>query len=397
VIRHPDGTSFNAGLDDMDLARNADMMKEMRKNMLSGVWSDECARCQREESSQLQSRRGYENEHWGDQYGIEWARSATDDDGVIDTIDIPVRYLDLRFGNLCNLACRMCGPTDSHTWYKDHVALHGPTYRDTHGTVELEQNAKGRWTTTDYDWHNSESFWEYLEGNLDNIEHVYMAGGEPLLIERHYEFLQKCIDTGAASHIRLEYNTNMTTIPNRAMVMWQQFKRVMIGASIDGYGDVLEYQRHPAKWSALERNLWRVDSLPDNIDAWFSLTVTNINVLHVPDFMRWKKLQGFKKINSSRKKPYITHHVAHRPYHMNIQSLPDEFKAQVTEKYRLAKLEFADPAADRVLDSISNFMNSASLYNEHWSSFVSITKKLDQLRGQNITDVVPELSEYINE
>jgi hypothetical protein len=80
VIRHPDGTSFNAGLDDMDLARNADMMKEMRKNMLSGVWSDECARCQREESSQLQSRRGYENEHWGDQYGIEWARSATDDD-----------------------------------------------------------------------------------------------------------------------------------------------------------------------------------------------------------------------------------------------------------------------------------------------------------------------------
>lgn len=397
VIRHPDGSSFNAGRDDMTLARNADMMKSIRNNMMNGVWSDECARCQTEEQSGLQSRRKYEIERWGGVYSKDWAHSVTQPDGTIDT---PVRYLDLRFGNLCNLACRMCGPTDSHTWYKDHVALHGNKYKDTHGVVELTQNSKGRWHTPDYDWHNSEQFWEYLESNLHNIQHVYMAGGEPLMIERHYDFLQKCIDTNNAENILLEYNTNVTNIPNRVLDMWSHFKRVLIGASVDGYGDVLEYQRYPAKWSAIEQNLHKIDQLPSNISAWLSLTVTSVNVFHIPEFMRWKLEQNFQKINSSKRKPLITHHVAHRPYHMNIQVLPDSIKQQVKERYTQSMKYFTgdmrQPAID-VLSSINNYMNKDSLHDKHWNTFVDSTKKLDQLRNQNILDIVPEFKEFIND
>ena len=42
VVRKPDGSSYNAGRDDMVEARNNDMMKAIRKNMLEGKWSDEC-------------------------------------------------------------------------------------------------------------------------------------------------------------------------------------------------------------------------------------------------------------------------------------------------------------------------------------------------------------------
>jgi len=397
VIRHPDGRSYNAGRDNMHEARNAEMMLEMRKNMLNGVWSTECARCQQEEESGLNSRRTYENERWGQTYSKEWAASVTDDQGAIDT---PVRYLDLRFGNLCNLACRMCGPTDSHTWYKDHVALYGNKYKDTHGTVELEQNSKGRWFTNDYDWHNSETFWEYLENNLHNIEHVYMAGGEPLMIERHYDFLQKCIDTDNAKNILLEYNTNVTSIPDRVLDMWAQFKQVLIGASVDGYGDVLEYQRYPAKWNTIESNLRKIDQLPNNIYAWLSLTVTSLNVFHIPDFMLWKLQQGYSKINSSKRKPLITNHVAHRPFHMNIQVLPDELKKDVAKKYSKSLKLFPEDLQDKagnVLDSITNYMNKDSLHSQHWNDFVVRTKKLDERRGQNILDIVPQYKEYFNE
>ena len=397
VIRHADGSSYNAGRDNMHEARNAEMMREMRKNMLNGVWSSECARCQQEEESGLNSRRTYENERWGQTYSKEWASSVTDTDGSIDT---PVRYLDLRFGNLCNLACRMCGPTDSHTWYKDHVALYGNKYKDTHGVVELQKNAKGRWFTNDYDWHNSETFWEYLESNLHNIEHVYMAGGEPLMIERHYDFLQKCIDTNNAKNILLEYNTNVTNIPNRVLEMWAQFKKVLVGASVDGYGDVLEYQRYPAKWKAIERNLRKIDELPDNIYAWLSLTVTSVNVFHVPDFMRWKLEQGYTKINSSKRKPLITHHVAHRPYHMNVQVLPDEIKKDVLKKYTQSMQYFRgdlkEPALN-VLNSITNYMNKDSLYDNHWKDFVKRTSELDRIRNQNIVDIVPQFKDYFSD
>ena len=144
----------------------------------------------------------------------------------------------------------------------------------------------------------------------------------------------------------------------------------------------------------------RIDQLEVPFCAWLSFTVTSINVFHVPDFMLWKTQQGFKKINSSKKKPLITHHVAHRPYHMNVQVLPDELKKQITDKYHKAVEQFdseLQKPAGVVLDSISNYMNKASLYKDHWHDFVSNTVKLDKLRKQNITDIVPQYKEYIND
>ena len=82
VVRKPDGSSYNAGRDNMVEARNTDMMKAIRKNMLEGRWSDECGRCQTEEESGLRSRRQYEQQ-WP--FKIEDALKVTDSDGAIKT------------------------------------------------------------------------------------------------------------------------------------------------------------------------------------------------------------------------------------------------------------------------------------------------------------------------
>ena len=80
--------------------------------------------------------------------------------------------------------------------------------------------------------------------------------------------------------------------------------------------------------------------------------------------------------------------------------LPDELKKQITDKYHKAVEQFdseLQKPAGVVLDSISNYMNKASLYEDHWHDFVSNTVKLDKLRKQNITDIVPQYKEYIND
>ena len=51
VVRKEDGSSYNAGKDDMNEARNAKLMKVVRKNMLQGKWSTECGRCKKEEDA----------------------------------------------------------------------------------------------------------------------------------------------------------------------------------------------------------------------------------------------------------------------------------------------------------------------------------------------------------
>lgn len=400
VVRHLDGTPYNAGRDDMAEARNATLMKSVRKNMLNNIWSDECARCQQEEQSGLNSRRQYELENWN--FGIDQAKLVTLEDGTIN--DENLKYYDLRFGNLCNLACRMCGPTDSHTWYEQWTEYHGKEeYKDTHGLVKLVRNSKGRLETKDYDWHGSESFWQQLEKNIPNIEHVYMAGGEPMMIERHYEFLQKCIDLGQSKKMILEYNTNMSNLPNRVLDMWTKFKQVRVGASIDGMDSVLEYQRWPIKWTQAYKNLQKLDEYAQqhsNIIAWLAFTVTAYNVWHVPEFMWWKlKNSGFKKINSTIKRPIITHHVAHGPKRTNIKLLPMAMKSELANFYaewtQRFEQEFDKDIVDNaknIFASILKFANAGDLSNLV-PEFVKFTKYLDSARKQNILDIVPQYKE----
>jgi len=402
VVRHDDGTPYNAGRDDMSEARNASLMKEVRKNMLKGKWSEECTRCMNEELAGLNSRRQYELENW--KFNLDDAVKVTQEDGTIN--EPSLNYYDLRFGNLCNLACRMCGPTDSHTWFEQWLEYHGGDgYDDTHGRVTLKRNEKGRLYTNDYDWHNSESFWEQIENNIQNIEHVYMAGGEPMMIERHYEFLQKCIDSDAAKNIIIEYNMNMTTLPPRVLDMWTHFKQVRVGASIDGFGEVVEYQRWPIKWKSAYKNLQKLDEYAqkhNNIFAWLAYTVTVYNVWHLPEFMWWKlKESGFKKINSSKKRPVITHHVAHGPKRANIKILPAEYKQKLQEYYndwieRVNKDNEITPQQKEkfaeILASVLKYANSADM-SEQIEQFIKFTKYLDGARNQDILKVAPEYTE----
>jgi hypothetical protein len=225
ILTREDGTTFNAATATLDESRNSPLMNRLRKNMIAGEWSPECKRCRVEENSGLTSNRQHAIYDW--KMTVDDVKNYTSDDGTIDTKQFPVISYDMRFGNLCNLVCRMCSPTDSHSWYEQWYSYTGKdSFKDTHGVVQLIRNSVGRLTTSDYDWHNSENFWVQIEDNLDNIRHVYMAGGEPLLIERHYEFLQKCIDRDVAKNIVLEYNTNGTTLPKRATELWKKFKQV---------------------------------------------------------------------------------------------------------------------------------------------------------------------------
>jgi hypothetical protein len=377
-------------------------MKIMRKNMFDGVWSDECGRCKSEEESGLVSRRNYEHDRWS--LRKEDVIEHTADDGTIDTTKLPVTYYDLRFGNLCNLACRMCGPQDSTGWYDDWNKLHDVDwFNDTHGREQMfKQN--GKWISNSYSWHDSDSFWKQIESNASNVQHVYMAGGEPLLIERHYEFLERCIENGAAANMLIEYNTNMTTMPSRVINLWKNFKMIQIGASIDGYGKVLEYQRYPAEWSKVWRNIQKVDDEVASINAWFAYTVTAYNVLHMPEFMKWKLVEsGLTKFNNTMRRPIVTHHVAHNPPYLNIRVLPTAFKELVIQKFNefhewVVSQGFSDHVvaqSDSIRKSIIDYMMSADYYPTHWQGFVSYTSKMDQIRGDNIIDIIPEIGEYL--
>lgn len=376
IVRKEDGTPYNADRDDLTLARNAELMKTVRKNMLEGIWSDECIRCQREEQNNEYSRRMYELDNWD--YTVDDAMRETVD-GVIYTNVTPIQYYDFRFGNKCNLACRMCGPTDSDYWYDDWIKLRGTNeFHDNGGeTIRIGVD-------NPYDWHSNENFWEQIEANIDNIRYIYFAGGEPMLIQRHYDFLEKCIELDNAKNMIIEYNTNMTTLPPRVINLWKSFKEVRVGASIDGYGEVFEYQRYPAKWDKVYKNLKKLDTL--DVTCWISYTVSVYNAEHLIDFIDWFEREKFKRIE-------LKHHMVYGPPHLNVKALPMSYKNTIGNKYRLNRHKYKKKHRE-ILVKVNDFMFSEDYHSQYGKYMQEFTEKLDTIRNQDISNTVPLLEKH---
>ena len=396
-------------------ARNVPMLKQARLDMLKGKWPNACKRCEDEEAAGIRSRMQYENERWSSDgtWNIEKAIQATADDGSINIDEVPVVFYALRFGDLCNLKCRMCGPTDSSQWYEDQVKMYGNKYQDTQGIVELQKDNKGKYKpiVDIYGWYENSTMWEQLEENMPKIRHLYLVGGEPLMINEHYAFLQKCVDRGEAHHIVLEYNTNITNIPDRAWNIWKHFEKIEIGASVDGIGKVVEYIRHPAKWDILERNIQALDNAEGNFKLWLAPTIGVVNSMHLPDMVVWVLEQNFKRFNTQAWKPPVTPHPLHHPKWLNMKILPADVKKHITRHYMKSKPLIKDliyAQTDKgpvlkeklynrtsdMLDKYATFLNQDD-WSDLMPKFWELNDKLDSIRSESLQDAVPELYELI--
>ncbi len=404
LLRSDDGRELRAATDAIEDARNSGLAREARLSMLRGEWPSACKRCREEESSGVTSRRTIEREIWKSRFGFEDARGITAADGSIG--GVPVRHMDLRFGNRCNLKCRSCNPTESAKWLGDHFEVWGPSYDESTYKVTIRKNG-GEFTPSPnlYDWHDAEGFWTELERQLPTVELIYFAGGEPLLIERHFEFLEKCVAHGRAGDIVIEYNTNLTLLPERALRLWRKFKRVQFGVSVDGVGAVNDYIRHPSRWETVERNLHALDRAPGNFVIWLATTVMAYNVLHLPELLIWKMRQGFARVNANPDFPLICPHPLHGPPFLNIQMFLPEEKARIENRlreelprvlreidrtYSGAMRAAACKQAEEIFSSYIGFMKAKDL-SRYREKFAYYTNRLDQLRGQTLKEAVPEL------
>lgn len=408
LLKKKDGAYFNAGKDDWNEARNAPLLKEVRATMMKDKWHPECERCRQEEVNGVKSRREYEKEDWVETNVLD----NTKKDGTLDTSKQKIEFMDLRYGNFCNLKCRMCGPTDSNKWYDDLAKLQNsdtPTFKDGSSEVTLHKNKKGKLDTDHFNWFkNNNRYWSNFEQYAPNAKKLYIVGGEPLIIPEHQESLQRLVDSGKSKNIEIEYNSNLTMVPNKLISLWEQFKQIRIGVSIDGIDEVFDYQRTPAKFSNVYKNMLSLQNNDRiNLKAWFAFTITPYNIFHLPEFMKWKlEKSGLYKFNPiSSLRPLITQHMCHSPKYFNIKVLPLDIKNQVWDYFELYKdwiysTKYSEHVKNnfiKILDGVVKFMMSDDYSKEYLNNFISETKKLDIIRNQDVTKIVPQYKGLFNE
>lgn len=352
---------------------NSTKLKLLRKDMLNEVSSPVCSRCYEQEDNGFFSGRQSANKHHGHHIG---RIKETQDNGHLEKFEMT--YWDIRFSNLCNLKCRSCGYIFSSQWYQDQAKLAGGNWKSLNPVL----NYAGR-TETD--------MWEQLVPHLDYVEQIYFAGGEPLLMEEHYRILEELVQRNMF-HVRLIYNTNFTHTELKGKSVfeyWKQFDSVAVGASLDDSGARGEYIRKGTDWTVVEKNRQDMLRICPEVDFYISPTLSIMNAWHLPDFHRDWVERGFIKAQD------LNVNLLQDPVHYRIDIAPAEYKERLSIKYldHLYWLRGQDPLRRATVgfESAMNFMTATD--NTHLiDTFWRKTNELDDIRRENILDVIPELS-----
>ena len=340
-------------------------MQKLRADMLSEIPHAACVRCYEQEESGFFSGRKSANKH----HGHHVKKLAEN--------PFEMTYWDIRFSNLCNLKCRSCGHIFSSQWYQDQAKLAGGDWKERNTVL----NYAGR-TETD--------MWAQLEPHLDYVEQIYFAGGEPLLMEEHYNILEELVKRKRFD-VRLIYNTNFThtDLKGRSVFeYWHQFDSVAVGASLDGMGHPAEYIRKGTRWLDVVQNRHQMIAICPNVDFYISPTLSIMNAWHLPDFHREWVAAGLIRAQD------LNVNILQDPAYYRIDIAPAEYKQRLEEKYRkhLSWMSDRDPLqrATQGFKSAITFMNSTDntqLIDTFWRK----THELDNIRNENILDVLPEL------
>lgn len=260
-------------------------LKEIRKNMLSGKPSQACTACYKEESVGAYSMRQF----YLDTYPTAWDElsSGAPQDGSWDK---PVKHLELRLGNFCNLKCIMCHPSSSSN-FTDYNLIYDKS----------PQASQSNNTTKIFEERNL----NFLTAQLKDVEAITFRGGEPLINTFHFKVLQALKESGQASSISLSYTTNLTQLPDKLFNLWSAFKSVEAWVSIDGPEEINHFIRYPSSWTQLNKNLEKLDSWAYEISElnWGVVTtVQAYNAIYLDEVFNL-----LSKFSTAYKMPFINH------------------------------------------------------------------------------------------
>ena len=198
-----------------------------------------------------------------------------------------LQTIDVRWTNLCNFACVYCGSDFSSRWADElGQKISQPT--------EQQQ----------------QDFSDYIYQHARNLKHVYLAGGEPLLMKENLKLLREL-----NPDVNLRINTNLSKVDTGVFDAVCKFKNVHWTVSAETVGAEFEYIRFGGRWQDFLDNLNTIRQFDHKISfnmLWFLL-----NYDSVFDYVDYLKGLGFHN-NSFIIGALLT------PDYLNIRHLPED-------------------------------------------------------------------------
>jgi radical SAM protein with 4Fe4S-binding SPASM domain len=348
----------NINQDSIDNILQSDKAIKIRNWMAQGYRSIACETCYSKEDRNIDS-----------------ARQPCNASTEIFAID----SLDIRIDNICNFKCRMCSEYFSSAIQQETIELYGKN-----AILGIEQNTLTRFSKTEKNF-----FLHKVAPYLTNsLKKIYFAGGEPLIADAHYQLLDRLLEIDN-TNLKISYSTNLSKLKYKnldAIEYWNQFKNVVVNASIDASGKVAEYVRHGTVWQDILDNIDHIKKHSPQVHLKIASTVGFLNVTNLIELQtQWIRHAIFDKDD-------LTVNVLTDPVFLSVAALPRHHK----EKLFLSIAQHIDWLGPSNLayqwQNVIKFMNNND-YTYTLGDFKSRTKILDSHRGESFTQIFPEFQD----
>jgi hypothetical protein len=340
---------------------NSDRYKQIRLEMLEDKQIPECKRCYSLEEYGIWSLRQSNNRRRFE--SVKELVENTNEDGSIEQFKL--KYLDIRFSNLCNMKCRTCGPACSSRWAEEFSQMYGKKHLNVFNMTKIVASNN-----------EDNQLLDKLRPYLLDVEEVYFAGGEAMITNEHYDILDYWLENNH-TNVELTYTTNFLTLRYKnknALDYWKKFKDVRVWASLDAMGPTLELMRHGAIWEDIHNNIIKVKQDTPHVKLGITPTISIWNVFHFPKLHRFlldNNLIGLEDLRLN----ILTH-----PSHMALDILPRHIAEKAEDIWweHYHYLKFKHPYEE-----------------EHLGQLRTVCTALHNANGNidNIFEIIPEIVE----
>ena len=381
---------FNMNRDKITDSWNSEYLKDMRLKLINGEKHKNCQRCYLQEELGHISMR--------DEKGMAELIKNTNTDG---SYDVKPHHLELHFGNLCNLSCKMCSQNFSTTIGKELLKM-GEQDPDFLTWVKKESGAVNNWTgqlDMVYDWFkNTKIKNEVFEHVSKNVTSLNVIGGEPTVIKEFFELLDYCYRNKTLGDKKVMIHSNMTNI-NPKLTKWLgDIKSWQIAASVDGVNERNRYIRYPSDWNTIVKNIKFYIEVKDkfkNGNINFGPAIQLLNIDQLVDLISF-----FEEISNGDAYIGFFSHVKY-PIICDYDIAPTDWKHKVSEKLEkeIGKVRYDENVAGirTHINGLRNETFSEEQKKTYQKMFVRYNDTQDRLRTNTQTwrELLPDLEDAI--
>lgn len=338
---------------------NSEWLESLKSNLNKNIQDPNCNTCWKEESAQRVSLRQSLRRFYSKRF-VEKNKQGN------------IKCLHVIWDNTCNLKCRICDYEASSSWSSEIL-----NNKNLFEKKELDIVSSYQKKIKEFDFF---TFYENNQNYFDLVE-ITSTGGEPLLSKKHLQFLKKLINLGVSEKIFLFYNSNGSVYSNELVdKIWPKFKGVKIRFSIDDIEKRFEYQRHPAKWKEVLKNMEKFKN-NNNIKLEIYSVISIFNILYVEELSEFVKKFGGTHWNID---------VLNYPDEFNIKHLPNNVKLSLANKYTKIKEHIE-------IEKIINELQVTHAVDQNWKqNFINKIKLTDKIRNEDFATTFPEMNALIH-